>query len=138
MQEGEGERALARLKKRYIYLISMLVLIGLFHALAGVRTVMDAVASAALEVKQRLGLLCAPFPFSMAELLCSLGVLLVLAWLVWTLVTVCRGKGRRWSLFWRRLSLLLAVLLTLYLLLCLLLGAYGPGYTASDFIYGQF
>ena len=26
----------------------------------------------------------------------------------------------------------------LLLLLCLLLGAYGPGYTASDFIYGQF
>ena len=24
------------------------------------------------------------------------------------------------------------------LLACLLLGAYGPGYTASDFIYGQF
>ena len=53
------------------------------------------------------------------------------------LVSLLKGEGSfrtryintPWKLWLAALALLL---------LCLLLGAYGPGYTASDFIYGQF
>ena len=82
------------LKKRHIYLIIMLVLIGVFHALAGVRPVMNAVAGGTLVLRQALGKAAALFPFSLAEALCCLGILLLLAWLVWTIVSVCRAPGR--------------------------------------------
>ncbi len=118
------------LKKRHIYLIIMLVLIGVFHALAGVRPVMNAVAGGTLVLRQGLGKAAALFPFSLAEALCCLGILILLAWLVWTVASVCRAGSRRLFLLWRRVSLLLAVLLTLYLLLCLFLGA---SYRADGF-----
>ncbi len=121
---------MASLKKRHICLICMLVLIGLFHACAGVRPVMNAIASGTLWLRQRLGLLWSVFPFSGAECLCCLGILVLIAWGVWTLATVCRKRGERLRYLWRRLSLLLAVLLTLYLLLCLFLGA---SYRADGF-----
>ena len=107
----------------------MAALIALFHLLAGKREIMNALAFGTLPLRQALGKLCAHFPVSVAELLCTLGVLAVLAWLVWTVVSVCRLKPRLLT-FWRRLSLLLAVALTLYLLLCILLGA---SYRADSF-----
>ena len=118
------------LKKRYVYLILMLVLIGVFHACAGVRPAMNAIADGTLVIRQALGKAAAIFPFSLAEALCCLGILILLAWLVWTVVSVCRADARRLFLLWRRVSLLLAVLLTLYLLLCLFLGA---SYRAEGF-----
>ncbi|MBR5701131.1 MAG: DUF3810 family protein, partial [Oscillospiraceae bacterium] len=121
---------MVNLKKRYIYLIIMLVLIGVFHALAGVRPVMNAVAGGTLALRQALGKAAALFPFSLAEALCCLGILILLAWLVWTVISVCRAGSGRLFLLWRRVSLLLAVLLTLYLLLCLFLGA---SYRAEGF-----
>ena len=121
---------MASLKKRYIYLIAMLVLIGIFHACAGVRPMMNAIAGGTLVLRQGLGRAAAVFPFSLAEALCCLGILILIAWLVWTIASVCRGRSRRLRILWRRVSLLLAVLLTLYLLLCLFLGA---SYRAEGF-----
>ncbi len=121
---------MVRLKKRYIYIIAMLVLIGVFHAMAGVRPVMNALAGGTLVLRQGLGKAAALFPFSAAEALCCLGILILLAWLAWTIVSVCRAGSGRLFLLWRRVSLLLAVLLTLYLLLCLFLGA---SYRAEGF-----
>ena len=63
-------------------------------------------------------------------------VLLVMAALMLT-VSLTKGDGSFRAKYLAgpaRLYLTAAVLL----ILCLLLGAYGPGYTASDFIYGQF
>lgn len=121
---------MAGMKKRYIYLILMLVLIGVFHALAGVRPAMNAVADSTLVLRQALGKAAAVFPFSLAEALCCLGILVLIAWLVWTVVSVCRSRSGKPACLWRRVSLLLAVLLTLYLLLCLFLGA---SYRAEGF-----
>lgn len=121
---------MVRLKKRYIYIIAMLVLIGVFHAMAGVRPVMNALAGGTLVLRQGLGKAAALFPFSAAEALCCLGILILLAWLAWTIVSVCRAGSGRLFLLWRRVSLLLAVLLTLYFLLCLFLGA---SYRAEGF-----
>ena len=117
------------LRGRHIWILSMAALILLFHLLAASRRVMNALASGTLPLRQAPSRVCAIFPFSVAELLCTLGVLTVLAWLVWTVVSVLRGR-KRWSVLWRRVSLLLAVILTLYLLLCLLLGA---SYRADGF-----
>lgn len=121
---------MAGMKKRYVYLILMLVLIGVFHALAGVRPAMNAVADTTLVLRQALGKAAAVFPFSLAEALCCLGILLLIAWLAWTIVSVCRSQSGKLACLWRRVSLLLAVLLTLYLLLCLFLGA---SYRAEGF-----
>ncbi len=121
---------MASLKKRYVYLIAMLVLIGIFHACAGVRPMMNAIAGGTLVLRQGLGRAAAVFPFSLAEALCCLGILILIAWLAWTIASVCRGRSGRLRVLWRRVSLLLAVLLTLYLLLCLFLGA---SYRAEGF-----
>ena len=64
------------------------------------------------------------------------GILLLMA-AAMLVVSLAKGDGSfrarylntPWKLWLAALALLL---------LCLLLGAYGPGYTASDFIYGQF
>ncbi len=118
------------LKRRHIYLACAALLIAAFHACAGVRPVMNALAEGTLWIRQRLGLLAALLPFSAAEALCCLGILLLLAWLVWTVLSCVKARGGRLRVFWRRLSLLLALLLTLYLLLCLFLGA---SYRADGF-----
>ena len=105
------------------------MLIALFHLLSGQKKLMNALAAGTLPLRQTLSRACAVFPFSVAEALCTLGVLALIAWLVWTVVTVLR-PGARLRLLWRRISLLLAVALILYLLLCILLGA---SYRADSF-----
>lgn len=117
------------LRKRYVWMACLALLTALFHLLAGRRAVMNAIAAATLPLRQAMGRLCAPIPFSVAEALCTLGVAALLAWLVWTVVSVCRRRPRP-AILWRRVSLLLSVVLTLYLLLCLLLGA---SYRADGF-----
>ncbi len=117
------------LRRRHIWLLGTAALILLFHLLAGDRRTMNALAAGTLPLRQAISRFCSLFPFSVAELLCTLGVLAVLTWLVWTAAGMLRGK-KRLLILWRRLSLLLAIALTLYLLLCLLLGA---SYRADGF-----
>ena len=129
MLEASEVIIMKSLRQRHIWLLSAGTLIALFHLLSGQRGLMNALASGTLPLRQALGRFCGLFPFSVAELLCTLGVLAVLAWLIWTVVSVLRQKPR-WRTLWQRLSLLLAAALTLYLLLCLLLGA---SYRADGF-----
>ena len=63
-------------------------------------------------------------------------ILLVMAALM-LLVSLKKGDGSFRAQYLNTPARLWFAALVL-LLLCLLLGAYGPGYTASDFIYGQF
>ncbi len=92
---------------------------------------MNALAEGTLPLRQALSRACGIFPFSVAEVLCTLGVLALVAWAVWTAVSVARVKPRLLTL-WKRLSLLLAAALVLYLLLCLLLGASYRGDSFQD------
>ena len=117
------------LRKRHITIFLTAALILLFHLLSGQRKLMNALAAGTLPLRQALSRACAVFPFSAAEALCTLGVLALLAWLVWTVVSVVKRRPRLLTL-WKRLSLLLAAALILYLLLCLLLGA---SYRADSF-----
>ena len=121
---------MAALKKRHIYILLLALLSAAFHLLAGQRQLMNAIAGATLKLRQAIARLCAPAPFSVAEALCTLGVAAHLAWLVWLTVSLLRSRGRRLLTLWRRLSLLLAVLLSIYFLLCLFLGA---SYRADGF-----
>ena len=119
------------LRKRHGLILASGALVLLFHLLSGRKKLMDALASGTLPLRQGLSRFCALFPFSVAEILCTLGVLAVLAWLVWTVVSVVKVRPRLLT-FWKRLSLLLAVVLLLYLWLCLLLGASYRGSSFQD------
>jgi len=119
------------LRKSYGLILVPAVLIALFHLLSGRKKLMTAIADATLPLRQALSRVCAIFPFSAAELLCTLGVLALIAWLVWTVVSVAK-RGPRLRTLWKRLRLLLAVALILYLLLCLLLGASYRGDSFQD------
>ena len=119
------------LRKRYGIMLAAAALIALFHLLSGRKKLMTALAEGTLPLRQALSRLCAVFPFSVAELLCTLGVLALAAWLVWTAVSVARRRPRLLTL-WKRLSLLLTAALVLYLLLCLLLGASYRGDSFQD------
>lgn len=109
-------------KKNFIPLVIFALLTLLFHLLADVKPLMNALAYGTLPLRQGLGRFCALFPFSVAEFLGTLGVLAVLAWLVWTVVSICRRKPW-WKVLLKRLSLLLTVAAGLYFLLCIMLGA---------------
>ncbi len=117
------------LRKRHAIIFLFFLLIGLFHLLSGRRKLMNALADGTLPLRQGLSRVCSVFPFSAAEALCTLGVLALAAWLVWTVVSVVRRRPRLLTL-WKRISLLLAVTLVLYFLLCVLLGA---SYRADSF-----
>ena len=119
------------LRKRHIKIFFAAALILLFHLLSGQKKLMNALAEGTLPLRQFLCRICAVFPFSVAEVLCTLGVLAVLAWVIWTVVSVLRAKAKLLTL-WKRLSLLLAVVLLLYLLLCILLGASYRGDSFQD------
>jgi hypothetical protein len=119
------------LKKNFVLLLIPAVLILLFHLFSGNKAVMTALAGGTLPLRQGLARVCSVFPFSVAELLCTLAVLAVPAWLVWTAASVARRKPRL-PVFLRRLCLLLTVVLILYLLLCLLLGASYRGESFQD------
>ncbi len=117
------------LRGRHCWILGTAALIALFHLLTGSRRIMNALAAGTLPLRQAAARFCALFPFSVAELLCTLGVLAVLVWLLWTAEGVLRHRPRG-RVFWERFSLLPAAALTLYLLLCLLLGA---SYRADGF-----
>ena len=119
------------LRKRHILILLSAALIALFHLLSGQKGLMNALASGTLPLRQGLSRVCAVFPFSAAEALCTLGVLALAAWLVWTILSTVRQRPRLLT-FWKRLSLLLAVALILYLLLCILLGASYRGDSFQD------
>lgn len=111
-----------KLRFRHIWLITMIFLTIIYYILAENRRIMNAVVNITLPVRQGIARACSHFAVSAGETVCALGILLVIAWLVWTVVSVCRRKPRLF-IFWKRLSLLLAAAMTVYFLLCMMLGA---------------
>jgi len=126
------------LRKRHIAMAVLLVLILLFHLLSRQRACMNLLAEGTLPLRQFLGRICGLFSFSIAELLCTAGVLAVLAWIIWTVLSVIHGKPRL-RILWRRVSLLLCTVESLYLLLCILLGASyrADGFQEKSGLHGQ-
>ena len=129
----------AGLLRRHLWILSMLVLTAAFALLRGSRRVMNAVASLTLWIKQGLAWLLSPLPFSAAEVLCAAALLAALVWLAVSAVQIVRARGERLRLFYRRFSLALAVLVTLYAALCLFLGAsyYSDGFQEKSGLYAR-
>ena len=118
------------MKKRGIYMISAAALTALFHLLAPHRPLMTAVASFTLCIRQALARFFSPLPFSAAEALICAALLFLFIYIICALVSFVRGCGRRRRILLGRLSFLIAAAETVYLLLCLFLGA---SYYAESF-----
>ena len=78
------------LRKRHMLILLFAALIALFHLLSGQKRLMNALADGTLPLRQGISRACALVPLSVSEALCSMGVLALAAWLVWTVVSVAR------------------------------------------------
>jgi uncharacterized membrane protein len=117
------------MKKRYIYLAVLTVLILAFHLFIPNKKVMTAISETGLIIKQFIDRLCSVFPFSAAELLIVIGIIAVIIFIISTVISVIRAKRRLYSLY-KRFTFALASLLTVYFMLCILLNA---SYHAESF-----
>lgn len=126
------------LKKRHIWIAVSLALIILFQIFSSSRIVMNAVHSFTLWIKQILALILSPLPFSFAELLCAAAILGVIVYIIKAVYDIIRS-GEKLRTLYRRFSLALAVLLTVYFALCAFLGAsyYADGFQAKSGVYAK-
>ncbi len=117
------------LMRRHVWIFVSLAVVIAFYVLRGNRTVMNIVARVTLLIKQLLSYALSPLPFSFAELLCGLALLAALVFLVKAIVDIVR-RPNKLNVLYRRFSFALAVVLAVYALLCLFLGA---SYYADSF-----
>lgn len=105
-----------RNRKLHIWLLADLGLLAAFWLCRSSRGVMTFLASGATSVRRFLGALCYQVPFSVAELLCVLLVMLAVGYLIWNGAAIAR-RGQKFRL--SRFSLLSAgVTLTVISLIC--------------------
>lgn len=111
-------------------LLTGLAVIALYFSLRGRGAVMQAVWSGFVRpFHQAAARLCARVPFSVAEAIDALLVLLLAAALIRLTIRLARGRGGRGRLLYRAAAFLLAVLVLIYAGYCLLWGCgyYTPG-----------
>lgn len=112
-----------RIKPRYVVYLCLLLSIVVYHILASNRSFANFISSATLPLRQALGRFCGLFPFSVAELTIVLAVLLFLFWLIRTICLFAAAAKPRLSILRQRMAIFLIPVLSLYLILCLFLGA---------------
>ena len=128
-----------RYKKRHIWLLAALLVIGLFHLLKGNRPLMNVFAVQVTgPLKMAVGTLCAKVPFSVAELLIAAAIGVLGVYLACTLRDLLCGEHRL-SLLYRRAVGLCAAGLTVYAGFCVLWGVnyYIDGFQEKSGIYAQ-
>ncbi|MBQ8647183.1 MAG: DUF3810 domain-containing protein [Oscillospiraceae bacterium] len=104
-----------------------LAALGLFRWAQTDRARMDAfIERVSMPYKRLFSALADPLPFSLAELLCTLGVL----WLLWLLVRTVRQMRAGHRVLARRLVSLAALAVWIYALVC---GAWGVHYYGTSF-----
>lgn len=113
-----------------IWLGAVAALCLLFRLFTGNRAVMNAVAGAALWAKQLTARALNLFPFSVGELLCAGAIVFALVFLVLTVIRAVKRREGRGLYLLKRGLLLASIAATLYLLLCVNLGAsyYADGF----------
>lgn len=111
------------MKKRGIYMISAAALTALFHLLSPLKKLMTSVAAFTLRIRQALARAFSLLPFSAAEALLCAALIFLFIYIICAAVSLIRGRGRRRRILLGRLSFLIAAAETIYLLLCLFLGA---------------
>jgi len=81
---------------RHIWLLADTVLLAAFWLCRGNRAWMNAfVGRFSTPIRRAVGRLCYQVPFSVAEVLCVLLVLLALAYVLWSVIAVARSGGDR-------------------------------------------
>lgn len=111
-------------KKLHLWLLANLILLAAFFALRNFRAVMDFYTlSVADPLVALLRCVTALVPFSVAEALCVLLVLDVLAFLVFAVVYTLRAEKKRAAVYSLTLTLLCSAL-TVYTAFCWLWGVY--------------
>ena len=114
----------------HAWLLVNVSLLALFFLLRGEQRVMTAVSELlTMPLERSLGRLWAFVPFSGAELCYVLAGVFVIAYPIWSIVRIARAEYKREELY-RRLMLLVDLLLSLYAAFCLL---WGVNFYADDF-----
>jgi len=117
-------------KKLHIWLLINAVLLALFLLLRGQKSVMTALSErVSMPLERWLGRLWACAPFSGAELCYALAALFLLGYLVFFVVSVIRAEYKR-EAFYRRCMTFANIILSLYVIFCLL---WGVNFYAEDF-----
>ena len=123
----EGGSPAVGVKLPLLALALGLAALGVFKWAQTDRALMDAfIARVSMPYKRALSALADPLPFSLGELLCTLGVLWLLGMLALTLLQLRAGK----RVLPRRLAGLAALAVWIYALVC---GAWGVHYYGTSF-----
>lgn len=104
----------------YVTLISCIVL---YHIFASNRAFANFFAESTLPIRKALGSFCGLFPFSAAELVMLIAAILFLLWVIRTICLLVSHSEPRSDILRRRAAVLLIPVLSIYLILCLFLGA---------------
>lgn len=127
-------------KKLHIWLLTDGALLALFWLARGNRGWMNALADhVTTPLQRRIGAVCYRAPFSVAEALCVLLVLLAAGYLVWSAVAVARAKERKGQRAYGAVLGAACAGLTVYAATCLLWGVnyYIDGFQDRSGIYAQ-
>lgn len=126
------------LMKRHIWILSCAVFAALFHLLSGCRGLMNSIANAALWVKRLLAYIFSVLPVSVMELLIIAAVVCGVIYIIFAVRDIKRS-GQRGRTAYRRLSFLVALVLTVYAALCVFLGASynADGFQAKSGLYAR-
>ena len=128
----------AGLMKRHIWILACAVFIGAFHLLASCRPLMNAIAGGALVVKRLLARIFSVLPVSVMEMLIIAAAVCGVVYIILTAKDIARS-AQRGRTVWRRLSFILALVLTVYAALCVFLGASynADGFQAKSGLYAK-
>ena len=110
-------------KKLNLWLLANLGVLAAYFLCRGNRAWMNALAETlTTPLKQALGRLCYAVPFSVMEVLYVLAGVLAIAYIVWSVASVVRAKGRRGSRAYSAVLGAVNIALSVYAGFCLLWG----------------
>ena len=127
-------------KKLHIWLLADLCLLAAFALLRESRGAMNAfVGHVSTPVRRFIGRLCYRVDFSVAEMLCVVLVLTVIAYVIWSIIAVVRAKGCRGQRAYTALLGAACGALTLGVVFCWFWGAdyYTDSFQERSGIYAQ-
>jgi len=126
------------LMKRHIWILGCVVFAAAFHLLSGCRPLMNAIANGTLWIKRLMAYVFSVLPVSVMELLIIAAVTGGIAYIIIAVRDIKRSKERGKTLY-RRVSFIAALVLTVYAVLCLFLGASynADGFQAKSGLYAR-
>lgn len=126
------------LMKRHIWILSCAVFVVLFHLLSGNRTLMNAIANGALWIKRLLAYVLSVLPISIMEWTIVAAVIVGVVYIIIAVRDIKRSE-QRWRTLYRRVSFIVALVLTVYAAFCVFLSAsyYADSFQRKSGLYAQ-